>query len=67
MNQENASFGEKCAYPCRPTNQHPLVQVSELLTSANDLPNAGMEDGGVVLGVVEQMMQEPRCLEAWIR
>ena len=67
MNQENASFGEKCAYPCRPTNQHLLDQVLVLLSSENDLPNSGNGSGGVVLGVVEQMMQEPRCLEAWIR
>ena len=67
MKLKNTSLREMDAYPWRAANQQPLVQVSKLLTSANGLPSAGMEDGGVVLGVVGQMMQEQRCLEAWIR
>ena len=63
MNQENASFGEKCAYPCRPTNQHLLDQVLVLLSSTNDLPNSGNGSGGVVLWVGEGMAQEQGCLE----
>ena len=56
--QKYVSLGEIGTYPWRADLQKLLGQVGELSTSVNDFQGAGMDDGGVVLGVVVQKGQE---------
>ena len=58
---------ENGTHPCRPMEQQLLDQVWELLTSGKQPQVVGMEDGGLMLWVDVEMVQEHGGCEGWNR